>query len=68
MTETYGDTGTAPPPPPQWAPPAIPTKVCPKCSAQNQTADKKCPSCGKKYKKGHTVVKVMLGVVIGGLF
>ena len=45
-----------------------PTKVCPSCGAQAQTFDKKCPHCGKKYKRrrGGTFVKVMLGVFLGG--
>jgi hypothetical protein len=72
MTETYGDTNAQPPPPPppgppQFAPPTTPVKVCPRCSAQNQTAAKTCPSCGKKYAKGHTVLKVLLAVTVGGL-
>jgi hypothetical protein len=45
-----------------------PTKVCPNCGAQAQTLAKKCPHCGKKYKRrrGGTFIKVMLGVFLGG--
>ena len=43
-----------------------PVKVCPHCAAQAQTAEVKCPVCGKKYKrKNHTVLKVFLGIVVG---
>ena len=38
--------------PPTDNTPDAPTKVCPHCSAQNQTVLSRCPSCGKKYKKG----------------
>ena len=31
--------------------PAPPTKVCPHCATQAQTSDKKCPNCGRKYKR-----------------
>lgn len=31
--------------------PTLPTKVCPNCGVQSQTASDKCPSCGKKYKQ-----------------
>ena len=33
------------------AAPPVPTKVCPHCGVQSQTASDKCPSCGKKYGK-----------------
>lgn len=49
------------------APP--PTKVCPNCGAQATTFADKCPHCGKKYKRrrGGTVTKILLGMVLGGL-
>ena len=43
-------------------PPSGPTKVCPHCSAIAQTFSKKCPHCGKRYKK-HTVRNVLLGLI-----
>ncbi len=46
--------------------PTPPTKLCPHCGAQSQTFEKKCPSCGKKYKK-RTGLKVFLWICLGGL-
>jgi hypothetical protein len=33
------------------AAPAVPTKVCPHCGTQSQTAADKCPNCGKPYRQ-----------------
>jgi hypothetical protein len=55
----------SPPPSPsldELQPPSGPTKVCPHCSAIAQTFSKKCPHCGKRYKK-HTVRNVLLGLI-----
>ncbi len=43
-----------------------PTKVCPHCGVSAQTTSKKCPSCGKGYKK-RTALKVFLGLALVGL-
>lgn len=43
-----------------------PTKVCPNCGAQAQTLGKKCPHCGKGYKK-RTLLKVFVGLCVLGL-
>lgn len=43
-----------------------PTKVCPHCGTQAQTAGKKCPQCGKKYKK-RTGLKIFAGICFVGL-
>ena len=46
-----------------------PTKVCSNCGAQAQTLGDRCPHCNKPYKRkrGGTFMKVLLGVVLGGL-
>jgi uncharacterized paraquat-inducible protein A len=41
-----------------------PTKVCPHCGTQAQTAESKCPNCGKKYKR-RTGLKIFAGIVLG---
>lgn len=46
--------------------PVAPTKICPHCGTQAQTADKKCPNCGKKYKK-HTGLKIFAAICLAGL-
>lgn len=51
---------------PTGSPVTAPTKVCPSCGAQAQTLDKKCPHCGKKYKR-RTVLKVLVGLSLVGL-
>lgn len=43
-----------------------PNKVCPHCGTMSQTTAKKCPGCGKKYKKG-TVLKVLVGLCVLGV-
>lgn len=43
-----------------------PTKVCPHCGTQAQTAEKKCPNCGKGYKK-RTGLKIFAGICLAGL-
>lgn len=43
-----------------------PTKVCPHCGAQTQTLAKKCPNCGKSYKK-RTILKIFIGLCLAGL-
>jgi len=43
-----------------------PTKICPHCGAQAQTIDKRCPNCGKKYKR-RIFLKIVLAVFVGGL-
>jgi hypothetical protein len=48
---------TDPTPPAQ----AVPIKVCQRCGTQAQTAEDRCPGCGKKYKR-RIFLKVMLGV------
>lgn len=45
---------------------SVPTKVCPHCGAQNQTAASKCPSCGKKYKR-RTGLRIFAFIVGGFL-
>jgi hypothetical protein len=52
--------------PPDTSPNAAPNKVCPHCGAMNQTAAKKCPSCGKGYKK-RTFLKVFVGLCVLGV-
>lgn len=47
-------------------PVAGPTKVCPHCGTMSQTTAKKCPNCGKGYKK-RTALKVFLGICLLGL-
>lgn len=46
-----------------------PVKVCPSCGAQAQTFASVCPHCHKRYrvKKSRTLLKVTLGVILGGL-
>lgn len=51
------------PPVPQYS---APQKVCPHCGAVAQTLDKKCPNCGKGYKK-RTALKVLTGMALFGL-
>jgi hypothetical protein len=46
--------------------PAAPNKVCPHCGAMSQTTAKKCPDCGKGYKK-RTLLKVLVGLCLLGL-
>ena len=43
-----------------------PNKVCPRCGAMAQTTSKKCPNCGKSYKR-RTLLKVFLGLSLAGL-
>jgi hypothetical protein len=50
----------------QTAPFTAPTKVCSRCGAMAQTTSKKCPNCGKSYKR-RTFLKVMLALTIVGL-
>ena len=52
--------------PPEAPAPTTPNKVCPHCGAMNQTTAKKCPSCGKGYKK-RTALKVFVGLCVFGL-
>lgn len=52
--------------PPETPVSTAPNKVCPHCGAMNQTTAKKCPSCGKGYKK-RTVLKVLVGLSVLGL-
>jgi uncharacterized protein DUF4352 len=51
------------------ATPTVPTKVCPHCSTQSQTASDKCPNCGKpfkvKAKKGGGCLRIIGGLVVG---
>lgn len=49
---------------PQPVATTAPTKVCPRCGVQAQTAEDRCPSCGKKYKR-RIFLKVALGIVVG---
>jgi hypothetical protein len=52
---------------PQEGAPALPTKVCPHCAVQSQTAADKCPNCGKSYKvkvkKSGGCLRIFLGLV-----
>lgn len=48
------------------APNFAPTKVCPNCGTQAQTASDKCPNCNKKYKKKGKALKILL--ILGLLF
>jgi hypothetical protein len=45
-------------------PPAGPTRVCPHCHAQSQTVGKKCPHCGKKFKKRGFAAKLLIALVV----
>jgi hypothetical protein len=49
------------------AAPTVPTKVCPHCAVQSQTAADKCPSCGKSYKvkvkKRGGCLRFVLGII-----
>lgn len=60
---------TTTPPEQQPEPPAVPTKVCPHCGVQSQTASDKCPSCGKKYgqppKRRGGCLKIVGGIILG---
>jgi hypothetical protein len=51
------------------ATPTVPTKVCPHCGTQSQTAADKCPNCGKPYKvkakKGGGCLRIIGGLVVG---
>ena len=44
-----------------------PTKVCPHCGAMAQTTAKKCPNCGKSYKK-RTLLKIFVGLCVLGVY
>ncbi len=48
--------------------PTVPTKVCPHCGTQSQTAADKCPNCGKSYKvkrsKGGGCLRIIGGIVL----
>ena len=52
---------------PQPGVPTAPTKVCPHCAVQSQTASDKCPACGKKYKvkvkKRGGCLRIVLGII-----
>ena len=48
------------------AAPTAPTKVCPHCGAMSATIDKRCPNCGKRYRR-RTVLKVLVGLSVLGL-
>ena len=53
------------------------TKICPKCSVQNETASKFCPNCGSNYetqrffakssKRVRLIIAAVLIVIIGGI-
>ena len=53
------------------------TKICPKCSVQNETASKFCPNCGASYetqrffakssKRVRLIIAAVLIVIIGGI-
>jgi len=43
-----------------------PNKVCPHCGAASQTVAKKCPNCGKGYKK-RTGLKIFAAICAVGL-
>lgn len=53
------------------APPTVPTKVCPHCGTQSQTAGDKCPNCGKSYskppgkKRGGGCLRIIGGLTVG---
>jgi hypothetical protein len=47
-------------------PPAAPTKLCPHCGTQSQTTSKKCPNCGKGYKR-RTGLKIFAAICLAGL-
>ena len=59
-----GEPAPAPAATPQ---PTVPTKICPHCAVQSQTASDKCPNCGKKYKvkikKRGGCLRVVLGII-----
>lgn len=48
------------------AAPTAPTKVSPHCGAMTRTLEKRCPSCGRRYRR-RTVLKVLLGISALGL-
>ena len=54
---------------PEASPPTTPTKVCPHCGTQSQTAADKCPSCGKKYgkppKRRGGCLRIIGGITVG---
>ena len=45
----------------------LPTKVCPHCAVQSQTASDKCPNCGKNYavkiKKRGGCLRILVGLL-----
>jgi hypothetical protein len=43
-----------------------PTKLCPHCQAMAQTTDKRCPNCGKKYKR-RRALRVVGWMTAGGI-
>lgn len=46
----------------------VPTKVCPHCGVQSQTAADKCPNCGKKYRqrsRGGGCLRTLLFGIVG---
>jgi Domain of unknown function (DUF4352) len=51
------------------APPIVPTKVCPHCGTQSQTASDKCPNCGKKFgkppKRRGGCLRIVGGITVG---
>ncbi len=44
----------------------VPTKVCPRCGAMATTNDKRCPSCGKPYRR-RRVVRALLWISLAGV-
>lgn len=40
-----------------------PLKVCPRCSTISQTAESRCPSCGKGYRRRNVALTVVLTLV-----
>lgn len=53
---------------PEAAGTTVPTKVCPHCGVQSQTAADKCPNCGKKYRqrsRGGGCLRALLFGVVG---
>lgn len=43
---------------------SAPLKVCPHCQAENQTAAKVCPRCGKRFRPRKRWPWVVIGIVI----
>lgn len=44
--------------------PAAPTRVCPLCHTQSRALGPRCPNCGKKFKKGGFLSKLLIAAVV----